>query len=291
MDHLDAAASRYRARGLRLTLDGVAAIGMVAIPIVIVCIAVAFGASILLGRCLRVTVPLRQLIAVGTAVCGCTAIAAAAPIVRAKPEQTGLALTCIVLFGCLAMLIYPWLAHSMFGGSGLASGVFLGTAIHDTSQVIGASLIYGQQFNAPETVAVAGATKLLRNISLLMLIPLLARTTRGLAPSTSPSRHWPRWLDALPGFLIAFIAFAVLRFVADNVFLGSPHRESWLALLSATLTASDLLLVCGMAAIGLNVSLKQVVALGWRTPALAFMVALLVALASLALTAGLVALR
>lgn len=54
-------------------------------------------------------------------------------VVRANAEQSVVAVTCVV-FGCLAVLVYPWLTHTLFG-SGPAAGVFLGTAIHDTSQV------------------------------------------------------------------------------------------------------------------------------------------------------------
>jgi uncharacterized membrane protein YadS len=79
------------------------------------------------------------------------------------------------------MLIYPWIADALFRGNATAAGMFLGTAIHDTSQVMGAAMIYAQQFAAPDAVAVAGFTKLLRNLSMLVLIPLAAFSMRGSA--------------------------------------------------------------------------------------------------------------
>src|SRR5262245_7361015 len=159
--------------GLRLTLSSASQVSALAIPIVLACIATAFLVSTALGRWLGVATPLRYLVAVGTAVCGCTAVVATAPAVRAKPEETALALTYVVLIGCAGMIFYPWLANAWIA-QGDAAGVFLGTAIHDTSQVMGAALIYSQEFQDANVVAAASLTKLLRNLSLLALVPLCA---------------------------------------------------------------------------------------------------------------------
>ena len=56
----------------------------------------------------------------------------------------------------------------------LFSGLFLGTAIHETSQVAAAGLIYDQQFDSPETLNIATVTKLIRNTFLVIMIPLFA---------------------------------------------------------------------------------------------------------------------
>ena len=53
-------------------------------------------------------------------------------------------------------------------------GLFLGTSIHETSQVAAAGLIYDQQFNSPETLNIATVTKLIRNTFLIIMIPLFA---------------------------------------------------------------------------------------------------------------------
>jgi uncharacterized integral membrane protein (TIGR00698 family) len=276
--------------GLRLTLHGLTALGVMAIPVVTGCILTALAASQILGRWLKIAAPLRSLIAVGTAVCGCTAVVAVAPAVRAKPEETGLALTCVVLFGSLGMLVYPWLAHVLLGSQGPGAGIFLGTAIHDTSQVIGASLIYAQQFGAPETVATAGFTKLLRNLSLLVLVPLLCNLCRERTECAERPSGPSRWRTALPTFLIAFLLFALVRSVGDAFFLGSTMADAWQGTVAFGLAASELFLVCGMAAVGLSVSLRHVRELGWRAPLAAFLVALSVAAVSLGLTAGVMAL-
>ena len=146
-------------------------------------------------------------------------------------------------------------------------------AIHDTSQVMGAATIYAQQFAAPDAAAVAGFTKLLRNLSMLVLIPLAALSMRGR--TDGPVGADVPLRQALPGFLVAFVLFALLRTAGDAAFASSPAAEAWSSLVAVGLAASDLLLVCGMTAIGLGVSLREVRKLGWR----AFLAAAVVALA------------
>src|SRR5262245_27218890 len=260
--------------GLRLTLAGMAAVGPVALTVAVGCIVTALVTATLIGRLLGLPRAFAQLLALGTAVCGCTAVAAAAPVLRARAADTGVAVTCVVLLGSTGMLLYPWLANALFHGNEVAAGMFLGTAIHDTSQVMGAATIYAQQFSAPDAAAVAGFTKLLRNLSMLVLIPLAALSTRGKTDDAAGATDLPL-RQALPGFLVAFVLLALLRTAGDAMFAGGPAAEAWSRLIATGLAASDLLLVCGMTAIGLGVSLREVRQLGGR----AFLAAIVVALA------------
>ena len=173
--------------GLRLTLAGATAIATVAVPVVVGCFIVAFLASLLIARYLKVNDRLATLLAVGTAVCGCTAVVALSPVIRARSSETAVAVGCVIVFGCVGMLLYPMVAHVFFAGSPALAGVFLGTAIHDTSQVIGAAMIYAQQESAPEALSSAGLTKLLRNLSIAVIIPIAAWRFREVAKSSELS--------------------------------------------------------------------------------------------------------
>ena len=266
--------------GLRLSLNGLASTATMALPVVIACITTALTVSLLVGKWFGLSQPLRLLLAVGTAVCGCTAICAVTPVVRARAVESGLALTCVVVLGCTGMLLYPWLAHTVFGGATKAAGVFLGTSIHDTSQVMGASLIYAQQFDASDAVPIAGFTKLLRNLSLLILVPLFAMWTGNpTAPDAKVKRS-----QVLPAFLIVFVILAVVRTMGDAFVTGTPMGPSWTQAIGVALGASDLFLVCGMTAIGLNVSLADLRGIGSRALGAAFIVAVTVCACSLSMT-------
>jgi uncharacterized integral membrane protein (TIGR00698 family) len=266
--------------GLKLTLSGAEAIAATALPVVVVCIAVALSTAFLLTRLFGIPPRLGALLAVGTAVCGCTAVIAVSPVIRARNAETAFAITCVVLFGCIAMLCYPLLAAVLFQSSPLHAGVFLGTAIHDTSQVIGSALIYSQQMNAPDALAAASVTKLLRNLSIAVLIPAAAwwgrrlDQTEGVAPEIAPQ------VRLMPFFVVAFMLFILVRTVGDLTFPG----DSWTQLMKVAQTLSEMFLICGMAAVGLSVSLPQMWNIGWRPLLAGLMLALIVGSCSLSLT-------
>lgn len=282
--------------GLRLTLSGATSIAATALPVALTCLTVALVAGIGISRCLNVPRRLGLLLAIGTAVCGCTAVVALSPVIKARHAETAFAVTCVVLFGCIAMLFYPWVAGHVFGGSPVHAGIFLGTAIHDTSQVIGAALIYSQQAAAPAALAAASVAKLLRNLSIAVLIPAAAWLTQrqeaaaapegvasdGAGAATFPSAGRP---PVVPAFVLAFVGFIVLRTAGDA--LSSPGSSLWHAVVNTGYTASDLFLTCGMTAVGLSVAFTDMWRIGWRPLAAGLMVATLVGGCSLTLTFGL----
>jgi uncharacterized integral membrane protein (TIGR00698 family) len=280
--------------GLRLTLGGATAIAATALPVALSCLVVALTAGIGLSRLLAVPRRLGLLLAIGTAVCGCTAVVALSPVIKARHAETAFAVTCVVLFGCTAMLLYPWVAGHFFAASPVHAGIFLGTAIHDTSQVIGAALIYSQQAAAPAALAAASVAKLLRNLSIAVLIPVAAWLTQreeagqqshasGQADAVAVAA--PRRASLVPLFVLAFIGFILVRTVGDALY--APAAPWWQALVNTGYTASDLFLTCGMTAVGLSVSFTDMWRIGWRPLAAGLAVATLVGGCSLLLTGAL----
>jgi uncharacterized integral membrane protein (TIGR00698 family) len=268
--------------GLRLTLSGASRIAVTALPVALSCLTVALCAGIAIARMLTVPRRLGLLLAIGTAVCGCTAVVAMSPVIRARHAETAFAVTCVVLFGCIAMLLYPWVAGHFFAGAPVHAGIFLGTAIHDTSQVIGAGLIYSQQAAAPQALAAASVAKLLRNLSIAVLIPAGAWLTRREAPDEAPAEEGER-PPLVPFFVLGFLACILLRTLGDALWPGALWQQA----INGGYQASDLFLTCGMTAVGLSVSFSDMWRIGWRPLAAGFVVATLVGLVSLSLTATL----
>jgi uncharacterized integral membrane protein (TIGR00698 family) len=270
--------------GLRLTLGGATAIAATALPIALSCFTVALLAGIGIARLLAVPRRLGLLLAIGTAVCGCTAVVAIAPLIRARHAETAFAVACVVLFGCIAMLFYPWVAGHFMAASPVHAGIFLGTAIHDTSQVIGAALIYSQQAAAPAALSAASVAKLLRNLSIAVLVPAAAwLAQRHEARSGAPAPTGQRTRTPLvPLFVLAFVGCIVVRTAGDTLWHGSATL--WPALVNTGYTASDLFLTCGMTAVGLSVSFTDMWRIGWRPLAAGLVVATLVGACSLLLT-------
>ena len=286
--------------GLRLTLSGATAIAATALPVAFGCLATALIAGTVVARLLHVPKRLGILLAVGTAVCGCTAVVAISPVIRARHAETAFAVTCVVLFGCTAMLFYPWVAGHFFAASPVHAGIFLGTAIHDTSQVIGSALIYSQQAGAPDALAAASVAKLLRNLSIAILIPVAAWLTQreeasGAGTGNSTPVERTSIAKLVPFFVLAFIFFIFVRTAGDSLFhtaaaagaaTGAPGAVApmWQAAVGAGQTASDLFLICGMTAVGLSVSFTDMWRIGWRPLVAGLAIATLVGVCSLLLT-------
>lgn len=266
--------------GLRLTLSGLATVGPAAFAVVVACITTALLVSRIVGRMLGLSNAMRGLLAVGSAVCGCTAIVAASPAIRARPVETGATLTCVVLIGSLGMLLYPWLAATLLHEQPRLVGIFLGSAIHDTSQVVGASLIYAQQFGSPDVVGFASATKLFRNLSIILLVPLLAWSTRGQPAEDGQPAH--RHKPLVPHFVIWFVVFVLVRTLGDQwIPVDTAPRQVWLQIMGASQVVSDLFMTCGMTAVGLCVSLAQMHQVGFRPICAALIIAAATATCSL----------
>ncbi|MGH8251945.1 MAG: YeiH family protein [Steroidobacteraceae bacterium] len=267
--------------GLRLTLIVLADTSAIAVPLVLACVAVALLVALGFGRLLGVSPGMRQLLAAGTAICGCTAIIAVAPLLRARKADIGIALTCVVLFGSTAMMLYPWVAGALFDGSTVKAGMFFGSSIHDTSQVVGAALIYGEQFDAPDAVAIAGLTKFLRTLGLLLLVPLAAwwGAREDAAVPGGAARGLRR--KAVPTFVLCFIGLVILRTLGDSH--AGDSAAAWQAFLGIAQAVSEWLLLIGIAAVGLGVTVSHLREAGWRPICLAFLAALATGATSLAL--------
>jgi uncharacterized integral membrane protein (TIGR00698 family) len=275
--------------GLRLTLSGATAIAVNALPVALACISVGLLGATFVGRLFGVPPRLAVLLAVGTAVCGATAVIAVSPAIRARNDETAFAVTCVVLFGCIAMLTYPALAARFFGPTPVYAGIFLGTAIHDTTQVIGAGLIYSQQHSAPAALAAASVAKLLRNLSIIFLVPAaawLARTRKFEAGEPDTSSPSSGAVQLVPFFVIGFVACVLLRTAGDVFTGGTALAPTWHDWMIAGQNASELFLICGMSAVGLSVAFNQMWRIGWRPLAAGLLVAVLVGACSLSVTMG-----
>ena len=267
--------------GLRLALVSLGTISIRAAPVVIGCLLVAGLAIPRICRWFGINRESSILLTVGTAICGCTAVLAVAPIIRSSAAQTGYAVATVMLLGLCGVIAYPFLAHFLFPAQALAAGIFLGTAIHDTSQVVGAGLVYAQQFHSPQALAAATVAKLLRNLSLAAVVPALAwREAR--------TRHAEvvrgRLRSYVPIFVVGFITCAVARTVGDMAAAGNPLWQGrWDGFLTLASHAADWCLTIGMAATGMTLSRAGLSSLGVKPLLAGLCAAALVAATSLLL--------
>ena len=264
--------------GIRLSFDEFLKFGYIALPLIIICIIGVLILIKLLIRKVPISSKMSYLIAIGTSVCGATAIVATAPVINAKKTEIAYAIANITLFGVIAMLVYPYFAEWYFSENELKAGLFLGTSIHETSQVAAAGLIYDQQFNSPETLNVATVTKLIRNTFLVIMIPLFAYLyNRGEVKNKDYSIF-----SIFPYFVFGFIGMILFRNLGDQIFVaGEQNYLMWIKLIEYLKILATTFLTMAMAAVGISINLNELKLMGYKPFIIGLIVAITVGLISL----------
>ena len=246
--------------GIRLSLFDVLKLGIAGLPVVVAAIATGLIFVTWFNKKLGLPPRLGTLIAAGTSICGVTAIVSTAPAIEADEREVAYAVANVVAFGLFGMMVYPYLAHALLGSSETI-GLFLGTAIHDTSQVVGAALTYKQVYGDDVVLRVATVTKLTRNIFLAAVIPVLTwMHMKAQARQIGAGAIGFHMSSLVPGFVIGFLAMAIVRSIGDwSLTANGAAFGVWDAATWASLTrslgdywASQILLGTAMAAVGLN---------------------------------------
>ena len=252
--------------------------GTIAIPLIIICIISVLLVIKILIKKLKISTRMAYLIAIGSTVCGTTAIIATAPIINAKKAEVTYAIANMTVFGVFAMLIYPYFANIYFNGNILFAGLFMGTAIHETSQVAAAGLIYDQQFNSPETLNISTVTKLIRNTFLVILIPLFAFLyNRGEFKEQKYSI-----LGIFPYFVIGFIGMIIVRNLGDQFFsVQADNFYAWSKFIEYLKILATVFLTMAMAAVGISINLSELKSMGYKPFVVGLIAAVTVGIISL----------
>jgi len=149
--------------GAGMNLVSVGQAGLSGLGITVASIAVSLLLGVMIGKLVKSDQATSLLISVGTAICGGSAIAAIAPVMKAKPQAITVALGTVFLLNALALFIFPGIGH-YFNLSQQQFGMWSALAIHDTSSVVGTGLQYG-----PEALHTGITIKLARA---LWIVPL-----------------------------------------------------------------------------------------------------------------------
>ena len=187
--------------GLSISLTKAFSVTGSYLPSISLLVIITFFLGIYIGKLIGLDKKLTLLIASGAAICGGTAMVAIAPIIKARPKDLLTAITLIFLLNALAIIIFPIIGLYL-GLSQDQFGAWAAMAIHDTSSVIGAAMVYGE-----EAVETAATLKLGRTLWLIPLILLLSYKYQD-KPSTK---------FQLPFFVLFFIiAIAIGSFIDLN---------------------------------------------------------------------------
>jgi len=232
--------------GVRIAFADIISLGITPPLIVMVSMVLTIIFGVLFARILGLPKIFGVLSGGAVAVCGVSAAAAISTVLpNDKSQEKYFALTVIGIttFSTLSMIFYP-IVSAYLGFSDELAGVFIGGAIHDVAQVIGAGYSI-----SPEAGDVATYIKLLR-VALLMPIVMMVF----FAFKEKDSKMSGGVSAFIPGFLIMFFVLAFLKNVGVI--------PQWLVDIIRSLSSN--LLVVAIAAIGVKTSLKQVFSVGWR---------------------------
>ena len=183
--------------GATISLPYAVNVSSVYLPWISLFVILSFFAGLIIGKILKIENRLAFLISSGAAICGGTAMAAIAPIIKAKPQELLIALTIVFLLNAIAIILFP-IAGNYLEMSDFEFGAWSALAIHDTSSVIGAASIYSN-----ESAQVAATLKLGRTIWLIPLILL----TNWVFNKNLQAAQFPR-----------FIIFFILAILVNTFF-------------------------------------------------------------------------
>lgn len=245
--------------GLRLSLGQIAEIGLPALAVVSIGTIAAVFLGWKIAQWLGVDHKVGLLLGVGGAICGASAIVAADTVVQGEKKDSALAISVITLLGTIGLLIYPQFFGAMFPGDELGKdyGVWAGASLHETAQVVAAGDAIDATLTAsgvanPQAKEVATVVKLVRICWLAPIVFLLGWSMRKHQEQAGKAK-----VSLVPWFLVMFVIFAALNS------LGWIPEEGPLRL-SNLKTIDSWLMVIGMAGVGLETSVRDLLKAGPR---------------------------
>jgi len=197
--------------GGTISLNSLGTISLDYIPLVSIYVIAIMIFGILIGKLIRLPHNLTLLLVSGTAICGGTAIASLAPIIKAKNEDLVASISLVFLLNAIAIILFPYIGE-FFEMTDAEFGIFSALTIHDTASVVGTASLYSD-----ESVTYASIIKLGRT---LWIVPLLIGAS---IYSKSENKEYE-----FPYFILVFIAFVVL----GNIFNIDGEIKSYIKTVS-----------------------------------------------------------
>ncbi|MDN5352308.1 MAG: hypothetical protein PWQ12_1228 [Clostridiales bacterium] len=266
--------------GFEMNLFRVFEVGRQALWIMVFTLSTAFIVAYVMGRALKLDGKMTTLIGVGTSICGGSAIAATAPVIRANDEEVAHAISTIFLFNVLAALIFPALGR-MIGLTDTGFGMWAGTAVNDTSSVVAAATTWSEYAGNNTALTLATIVKLTRTLMIIPITLFLSIYTNRKAKlacngEVDEEPHYSA-LKIFPWFVLGFVLAALI-----NTAFSLP------VVLSGNLVKlGKFMIAMAMAAIGFNTNLPKLIRNGLKPISVGLVCWFTVAVVSLLVQKGL----
>ena len=259
--------------GLSLNITTILNVGKMSLIVMIFTLLTCFGGGYFIGKALGLNWKLSNLISAGTGICGGSAIAAIAPTIDADDNDVAYAMSATFLFDMAMIVLFPIMGQAM-GMTDQAFGIWAGTAVNDTSSVVATGYAFSE--GAGDFATMVKLTRTLAIIPTVItfaFVQLRLKRKEALANSKNASELKANFIVAkiFPWFILGFLAMSIVA----SVF---PIPA---AVVSGTKSASKFLMVCALAAIGLNTSFSSMKKAGIRPMIHGFIISALVVVVAL----------
>lgn len=259
--------------GLSLNINTILYVGKMSLVVMVFTLATCFGGGYFIGKALGLNWKLSNLISAGTGICGGSAIAAIAPTIEAEDSDVAYAMSATFLFDMAMIVLFPIMGRAI-GMSAEAFGIWAGTAVNDTSSVVATGYAFSEQAGDFATMV-----KLTRTLSIIptvltfALIQMNIKRKEAIKNSENEKeiKSSFSFLKIFPWFILGFLAMSIIA----SVFTVPAQ------VVSTTKSASKFLMVCALAAIGLNTSFKDMKKSGIRPMIHGFIISALVVVVAL----------
>ena len=235
--------------GFKLTLTQVSSVGLSAVMSDALVLTSTFLLTYWIGtRWLKVDKQTTLLIGSGASICGAAAVIAAEPVVKAEAHKVTIAVATVVVFGTVAMLLYPFLYHLGWLQPWLNAqqyGIYTGSTIHEVAQVV----VAGNAVS-PEVGDTAVVTKMIR---VMMLAPFLLVLSFALTKGCSENGENASFMSRIKEVKVPWFAFIFITIVLLHTWV--PMTASFER---SMVMLDDVLLTMAMFALGLTTHLGAI---------------------------------
>ena len=234
--------------GARFLLGDLAHIGGLALILVFVELVLSLSVMTLLGRLFGLRPKLTSLLAMGSSICGVTAIMAAQGAIEPEEEDTSTAIAAILTLGAIALFTFPAIGHMLHMGQ-QTYGIWTGLAVDNTAEATVTGALYGEQAG---NYAILAKTARSGFIGFVVLGYAVYWASRGQAQRVERKALF-LW-QKFPKFILGFMALSLLAtsgFFTKGQLTSLGNLSKW-AFLPA------------FAGVGLRTRLTDLIDQGWR---------------------------
>ncbi len=234
--------------GITLSFSQVFQAGKYALILMLFTLTTAYGVGYICRKIFKINWKLSNLLSTSTAICGGTAVATLGPVIEADDREIAYALSATFIFDLLTVIAFPWIGK-LIGLSDTSYGLWIGTAVNDTSSVVAAGYAFSDAAGALATIV-----KLTRTLFIVPIVLIFSwiHTKKKMQISRFQKQEKIKVSKIFPWFILGFLAVVGIR---SSGLIPQP----------AVSTITDLakfFLPTALGAIGLKTSFKEVAGVG-----------------------------